>query len=70
MYLFDEFQSIPWFLLILLWGFGGWLITLRWFDLEPHERGFIVLKTVKGAKLSHCEFVPDFRQLADISGCK
>jgi hypothetical protein len=29
-----------------------------------------VLKTVEGAKLSHGELVPDFRQLADISACK
>jgi hypothetical protein len=29
-----------------------------------------VLKTVEGAKLSHGELVPDFRRLADISGCK
>jgi hypothetical protein len=29
-----------------------------------------VLKTIEGAKLSHGEFIPDFRQLADISGCK
>jgi hypothetical protein len=29
-----------------------------------------VLKTVEGAKLSHGEMVPDFRQLADISKCK
>ncbi|HUE99645.1 MAG TPA: hypothetical protein VMN99_10350 [Anaerolineales bacterium] len=41
MYLFSELQIIPLLLLFLLWGFGGWLMTLRWFDLEPHERGFI-----------------------------
>ncbi|HEX6033757.1 MAG TPA: hypothetical protein VFY83_04950, partial [Anaerolineales bacterium] len=29
-----------------------------------------VLRTVDGAKLSHGEFVPDFRRLADISACK
>jgi hypothetical protein len=29
-----------------------------------------VLKTVEGAKLSHGEFIPDFRRLADISQCK
>ncbi|HEY3474231.1 MAG TPA: hypothetical protein VGK56_06435, partial [Anaerolineales bacterium] len=29
-----------------------------------------ILKTVEGAKLSHGEFVPDFRQLADVSGCE
>jgi hypothetical protein len=41
MYLFSELQIIPLLLLFLLWGLGGWLMTLRWFDLEPHERGFI-----------------------------
>ena len=32
---------LPLLILLLLWGAGGWLMTLRWFDLEPHERGFI-----------------------------
>lgn len=41
MYLFTELRIIPLLLLFLLWGIGGWLMTLRWFDLEPHERGFI-----------------------------
>jgi hypothetical protein len=41
MYLFSELQIIPLLLLFLLWGVGGWLLTLRWFDLEPHERGLI-----------------------------
>ena len=41
MYLFSELQIIPLLFLFLLWGFGGWLMTLRWFDLEPHERGFV-----------------------------
>jgi hypothetical protein len=41
MYLFDELQIIPLLLLLLLWGLGGWLMTLRWFDLELHERGFL-----------------------------
>ena len=41
MYLFNELQIVPLFLLFLLWGVGGWLITLRWFDVEPHERGLI-----------------------------
>ena len=41
MYLFSELQIVPLLLLFLLWGVGGWLMTLRWFDLEPHERGFI-----------------------------
>ena len=40
MYLFSELQIIPLLFLFLLWGTGGWLMTLRWFDLEPHERGF------------------------------
>ena len=41
MYLFSELQILPLFVLFLLWGFGGWLMTIRWFDLEPHERGLI-----------------------------
>lgn len=41
MYLFSELQPLPLLLLFLLWGVGGWLMTLRWFDLEPHERGFV-----------------------------
>lgn len=41
MYLFSELQIVPLLFLFLLWGLGGWLMTLRWFDLEPHERGFI-----------------------------
>ena len=41
MYLFSELQILPLLLLFLLWGFGGWLMTVRWFDLEPHERGLI-----------------------------
>lgn len=41
MYLLTELQIIPLLFLLLLWGIGGWLMTLRWFDLEPHERGFI-----------------------------
>src|SRR6266540_4074692 len=41
MYLLSELQIVPLLLLLLLWGIGGWLITLRWFDLESHERGFI-----------------------------
>ena len=41
MYLFSELQVIPLVLLFLIWGIGGWLITLRWFDLEAHERGLI-----------------------------
>jgi hypothetical protein len=41
MYLFSELQFIPLLLLFLLWSVGGWLMTLRWFDLEPYERGFI-----------------------------
>ncbi len=41
MYLLSELQILPLLLLFLLWGVGGWLMTLRWFDLEPHERGLI-----------------------------
>lgn len=41
MYLFSELEIIPLLLLFLLWGIGGWLMTLRWFDLEPHERGLV-----------------------------
>lgn len=41
MYLFSELQLLPLLLLFLLWGIGGWLMTLRWFQLEPHERGFV-----------------------------
>jgi hypothetical protein len=41
MYLFTELHIIPLLLLFLLWGLGGWLMTLRWFDLESHERGFL-----------------------------
>lgn len=41
MYLFSELQVIPLLFLFLLWGIGGWLMTLRWFDLEPHERAFV-----------------------------
>ena len=41
MYLFTELQIVPLLFLFLLWGIGGWLMTLRWFDLAPHERGFI-----------------------------
>ncbi len=41
MYLFNELQILPLVLLLFLWGFSGWLMTLRWFDLEGHERGLI-----------------------------
>jgi hypothetical protein len=41
MYLFSELQIVSLLLLFLLWGVGGWLMALRWFDLEPHERGFV-----------------------------
>src|SRR5512147_3062741 len=41
MYLFNELHILPLLLLFLLWGAGGWLLTLRWFDVEPHERGLI-----------------------------
>src|SRR6266498_2373565 len=41
MYLFSELQIIPLLFLFLLWGIGGWLMTIRWFDLEPGEHGLI-----------------------------
>ena len=41
MYLLNELDVLPLFLLLLLCGVGGWLMTLRWFDLEPHERSFV-----------------------------
>ena len=41
MYLFRELQVIPLLGLILLWAAAGWLMTVRWFDLEAHERGLI-----------------------------
>jgi hypothetical protein len=41
MYLFSELQILPLLVLFLLWGAGGWLMTLRWFELQPHERGLI-----------------------------
>src|SRR6266542_1635488 len=41
MYLLSELQIVPLLLLFLLWGIGGWLMTLRWFDLDSHERGLI-----------------------------
>jgi hypothetical protein len=39
-------------LLFLFWGVGGWLMTLRWFDLEPHERGFVGFGT--GFVVANC----------------
>src|SRR5512138_375196 len=44
MYLFNEIQIVPLFLLFLLWSCAGWLLTLRWFDVEPPERGLIGLR--------------------------
>lgn len=41
MYLFNELQILPLIFLLLLWGVSGWLLTIRWFDLEPHERGLV-----------------------------
>jgi hypothetical protein len=41
MYLFSELRIIPLLLLFLLWGASGWLLTVRWFNVEEHERGFI-----------------------------
>ncbi|HET9910257.1 MAG TPA: hypothetical protein VFQ13_00135 [Anaerolineales bacterium] len=43
MYLFNELQILPLILLLVLWGVSGWLMTLRWFDLESHERGLVGL---------------------------
>lgn len=41
MYLLSELEILPLLALLFLWGTGGWLMTLRWFDLESHERGFL-----------------------------
>ncbi|MDQ2692704.1 MAG: hypothetical protein M3Y68_11765 [Chloroflexota bacterium] len=41
MYLLSELEIVPLLFLLLLWGISGWLLTLRWFDLELHERGFV-----------------------------
>jgi len=41
MYLFSELQILPLLLFLLLLGIGGWLLSLRWFHLEPHEQSFI-----------------------------
>ena len=41
MYLFSELQLVPLILLLLLWGAGGWLLTIGWFDPESHELGLI-----------------------------
>jgi hypothetical protein len=41
MYLFSELQILSLLVLFLLWGAGGWLMSLRWFELESHERGLI-----------------------------
>ena len=43
MYLFSELQFIPLLVLFFVWGLGGWLLTLRWFELETHERALIGL---------------------------
>jgi hypothetical protein len=41
MYLFRELDILPLLVLLALWGVGGWLVTLRVFDLEPRHRSFI-----------------------------
>lgn len=41
MYLFRELNILPLLVLFAMWGVGGWLVTLRLFDLEPRQRGFI-----------------------------
>lgn len=41
MYLFSEFQVFPFFILMILWAVGGWLISARLFDLKPVERHLI-----------------------------
>lgn len=41
MYLLSELHLIPLILIFLLWGVSGWLMTLRWFELETHERGLV-----------------------------
>ena len=67
MYLLTELQIIPLLVLFLLWGLAGWLMTLRWFDLEPHERGFIGF----GLGLVVANWIGNFvffRKRADIVG--
>ena len=49
MYLFSELEILPLLFIFLLWGAGGWLMTLRWFDLETHERGLIGCERSHGA---------------------
>jgi hypothetical protein len=43
MYLFSEINLINILLLLALWTLGGWLMTLRSFDLPSHERGLVGL---------------------------
>lgn len=43
MYLFKEFQILPFLLLCLLWGIGGWLMIRRAFDLPERERSLVGL---------------------------
>jgi hypothetical protein len=41
MYLLKELDVLPLLLLLSVCGAGGWLMTLRWFGLEPDERSFV-----------------------------
>ena len=41
MYLLKEFNLLPFALLCLLWGAGGWLALVRTFDLPERERSLI-----------------------------
>lgn len=43
MYLISELNVFALVLLLALWTLGGWLITVRTFDLPPAERGLIGL---------------------------
>jgi len=43
MYLLNELNIFPTFLLIIIWLAGGWLIAFRLFDLHPRERGLVGL---------------------------
>lgn len=43
MYLFSELSPFPFAVILLLWAFGGWLLTARLFKIAPHERGLVGL---------------------------
>lgn len=43
MYLINELNPVFLILLLVAWIFGGWLITIRAFDLPAHERGLVAL---------------------------